>query len=133
MNKLTTYLLGYFLVVFLTGCASNANLDCPMKPGVRCESLDRVNARVNAGEIGSEETLPATTKSIEHIYSAKTMKTMDSPILSLKEPLRSDETVMRIWIAPFEDTSGNYHQESSVFTIVKSAYWLGYPVKKAKL
>ena len=38
--------------ILLTGCAEmNSQFDCPMKPGVRCESLDQVNARVDRGEI----------------------------------------------------------------------------------
>jgi type IV conjugative transfer system lipoprotein TraV len=45
------------------------------------------------------------------------------------EPLRFGETVQRIWIAPYEDTEGNYHQDSLIYAIMKGGHWIGKPVK----
>lgn len=85
----------------VTGCAEvNSQFDCPMKPGIRCESLDEINAHVNNGEIG---------------------------------PVRSKETVQHIWIAPFEDTAGNYHQANEVYTVAKPGAWMGNPVKESAM
>jgi len=118
--------------MILTSCAGmNQQFDCPMKGGVRCESLDQVNARVNSGEIGHEGTETVSEKVAFH-YSEQTVQ-WHSPSTDAdfykRKPLRYGETVQHIWIAPFEDTSGNYHQESDVYTIVKPAHWIGYPVK----
>jgi hypothetical protein len=53
MKKLLTILLP----MLLASCTNmNAKFDCPMKNGVRCESLDKVNARVDNGEMGRDET-----------------------------------------------------------------------------
>lgn len=48
--------MGFLLLpLLLTGCAAmNTNFDCPMKPGVTCESLDSINAKVDRGKIGRE-------------------------------------------------------------------------------
>jgi len=87
MKRKNTIIL--LLMLVLSGCAGmNPKFDCPMKPGIRCESLDQVNDRVNRGEIG-----------------------------------RYAETVQHVWIAPFEDTSGNYHEESNVYSVVEPGYW----------
>lgn len=108
----------------LNGCSNmNSSFDCPMKPGVRCESLDQVNRRVDRGEIGQQEIQIAS--SIKPSF----MNTASSPVRIGHQPLRLSETVQRIWIAPFEDTNGNYHQASEVFTIARPGRWIGSPVK----
>lgn len=115
----------------LSGCAEmNSTFDCPMKPGVSCASLDEVNAKVDRGEIGSSSTeLPhPSTKNI----SLNQTQPTEPPSFSearWKKPLRYGESVQHIWVAPYEDTAGNYHQESDIYTIVKPGHWIGYPVK----
>jgi conjugal transfer pilus assembly protein TraV len=104
-----------------------------MKPGVRCESLDQVNAQVDHGEIGQNYS-----KKIAVIYSynEKTIPSYSTyqPRSSLqKKPLRYGETIMRVWIAPYEDTDQNYHQESNIYTIVKSGHWISYPPKASSI
>lgn len=131
MQKLIFIIL---VAASLTSCASmNSSFDCPMKPGISCESLDKVNARVDRGEIGHDEVpcqscekkSGCTNCSIEPtIYKNTGLK-----IHKEGEPLRYSESVMRVWIAPFEDKSGNYHKESEVFTIVKPGHWIDYPVR----
>jgi conjugal transfer pilus assembly protein TraV len=95
----------FIMLLFLTGCANlNAQFDCPMRPGVHCESLDQVNSRVDRGEIGQE-------------------------MLKTSLPRHKHETVLPIWIAPYEDTDGNYHQEGEVYTVMKPGYWPEHPLK----
>ena len=45
------------------------------------------------------------------------------------QPVRYGETVQRIWIAPYEDTEGNYHQDSFMYSVMKGGHWKGNPVK----
>jgi conjugal transfer pilus assembly protein TraV len=96
------YKLSLIMLLFLTGCSTlNSQFDCPMRPGIRCESLDQVNSRVDRGEIGQE-------------------------MLKTSLPIRKRETVLPIWIAPFEDTDGNYHQASEIYTILNPGHWQGH-------
>jgi conjugal transfer pilus assembly protein TraV len=96
-----------------------------MKPGTRCESLDQVNARIDRGEIGHDEIACQSCQQKDRLA----MTQNKGVILHQKnEPLRYSESVMRVWIAPFEDTSGNYHQESEILTVVKPAHWADYPL-----
>lgn len=45
------------------------------------------------------------------------------------QPLRYGETVQRIWVTPYEDSEGNYHEDSTLYTIVKKGHWIGNPLK----
>lgn len=120
------------VLISLTGCAGmNSQFDCPMKPGVSCRSLDQVNAKVDRGEITGESTELTYHPRPKYMSSHQTQLTQSVTFsgLQTRKPLRYGESVQRIWIAPFEDTSGNYHQESDVYTIVKPGHWIGYPVK----
>lgn len=125
MKKVTLLIL---LCLLLNGCSGiNSQFDCPMKPGIRCESIDSVNARVDRGEIGGGSTL-STTSIIQPISYKHSAYSRFSPFKK-GEPLRYSETVMRVWVAPFEDKEGNYHQESDIYTITKPGSWIGAPLK----
>ena len=118
------------VTILLSGCSSiNSQFDCPMKPGIRCESIDSVNSRVDRGEIGGTTCMGCiTSPSIQSIpYKDVTYSRMS--LFKNGEPLRYGETVMRVWVAPFEDKEGNYHQESDIYTITKPGSWIGVPPK----
>jgi conjugal transfer pilus assembly protein TraV len=113
------------MLTAINGCAEvNSKFDCPMKPGISCESLDQVNARVDRGEIGHSAVQTA------NLHASTRYSSQRIPGSFKGEPLRYNETVQRIWIAPFEDTAGNYHQESEVYTVSKPSHWIGNPRKE---
>jgi len=117
------------MIIFVTGCAEmNSQFDCPMKGGVSCASLDEVNARVDRGEIGTSENTSIHTSMV---VRTQYMRAMPSIKGSSHERKRIGETVQNIWIAPFEDSAGNYHEESDIYTVIKPGAWIGYPVKAA--
>jgi conjugal transfer pilus assembly protein TraV len=117
MMKIKFFVLILPIIFLLDGCAGMNKFDCPMKPGIRCESLDQANAQVDHGDIG-------------HDNSQASIRSTRQSKISTAEPLRYGETVQRIWIAPFEDTAGNYHQESEVYTVAKTSHWIGNPPKE---
>jgi type IV conjugative transfer system lipoprotein TraV len=45
------------------------------------------------------------------------------------DPLRYQETVLRVWVAPYEDKEGNYYQPTTLYTVVKPGHWVGNPPK----
>ena len=114
--------------IALSACAGmHAPMDCPMTEGVRCESLDHINAKVDQGIIGRETgQKTALLRPINKIGA----RVLDP---GSEAPLRYGETVMRVWLSPFEDTAGNYHQESEVYTVVAPSYWIGSPQKAKDL
>ncbi len=127
MKKIVITFILFNLSGFLTACSSmNSNFDCPNKAGVMCKSVDQINGMVDTGQI-----------------QGRTQQGAQTPCCSNKEfqpytittgyysgaPLRYGETVQRIWVAPFEDTENNYHQDNVIYTIVKDGHWIGSPVK----
>lgn len=128
MNKVAVVIL----TLLVTGCAHlNSDFDCARKPGINCESLDSVNARIDRGEIGGSKTeLTAMRAPCSKNGSCIVPISSNDDEDHLRKPLRYGEKVQRIWFAPFEDKQGNYHQESQVFSIVAPGHWLGNPVKE---
>jgi conjugal transfer pilus assembly protein TraV len=101
-------------MIILNGCSSlNSEFDCPMKPGVRCESIDKVNAKVDSGELGSEVTCTSC------MQEATMM--LDSQGVGYKDSVSGKK--MNIWIAPFTDTQGNFHTANHVYTPSSMKSW----------
>lgn len=124
-------ILVIFMTIILNACSGiNSQFDCPMKPGIRCESIESVNARVDRGEIGNSHlqsnVSPLSIQPIQYRHSVYKQNNFSKD----GEPLRYSETVMRVWVAPFEDKEGNYHQESDIYTITKNGKWIGAPLKE---
>jgi len=111
-----------------TGCTTmNSSFDCPNKAGVQCKSLDQINNMVDNGQIQGRTQSDSHANSMsETEFQPYPMKTSYYP----GEPLRYGETVQRVWVAPFEDTEGNYHQDNFIYTVSKGGHWIGSPVNK---
>jgi conjugal transfer pilus assembly protein TraV len=117
--------------LLLSGCNSmNSEFDCPMKPGVRCESIDQVNREIDRGQIGAHTSISLNNEKRHQSDINEPLTRYKGTLTPFgREPLRYGETVQRIWVAPYEDSNGNYHPESEIFTITKPGHWIGYPVK----
>lgn len=107
------------------GCTTmNSKFTCKTSDGVMCRSLDDVNSMVDRGEIGEN------SNKIAHEKYAINFTPNFSSSASLNKPLRYNESVLRIWTAPYEDTSGNYHDASVFYTVIKPGAWVGEPPKE---
>jgi len=106
---------------FLTGCSSmNSKFDCPNKPGVTCKSIDQVNDMVDRGMLGRDGDLKNSCGA--NCYPTKNSLTafkMFNPANSL----RSGEYVVRVWVSPYQDVQGNYHNQSTLYTVVRKNNW----------
>ena len=87
------------MTVFLTGCATTSST-CNLTSDGKC------------GEVPERETVYGYPL---HGYEGS--------------PIRSSEHVQQIWIGPFEDTDGNFHEPSYVYKVIKQGDWVGEPVK----
>jgi len=103
-----------FLFILLTGCSSTGkHSDCHLSsagPDGKCDSVSLINATKNA-------------KDGDKFYGY--------PINSFEgKPIRKGENVQQIWIGPYEDSDGNYHEPSYVYSVIKKGIWIGEPVKE---
>jgi conjugal transfer pilus assembly protein TraV len=107
--------IGAFAI--LSGCTNlNSQFDCPMKPGVVCKSLDEVNTMVDQGKLGGCASCSKPLTSSVSLGSL-TASSSDAPFrLSHDYP---STKVTRIWIAPYQDKSGDYYASTLVYREMK--------------
>ena len=119
--------MGVISTALLSGCAGvNGSFACDKTAGDSCQSVSAVNRQADQGAYNADDTTSARTQTQE---SANTPMPsgMHVSTPSAGDPVRFGESVTRIWIAPFEDTEGNYHEPSYVYTVVNPSHWVGVP------
>ena len=102
----------------LGGCAKiSGTFDCPYGKGVGCRSITEVNQMVNDGKLSSDS-----------------QASLQSPIVTSNKPHaialadkakvhRMKEEHLKVWVAPFEDEQGNFHEDSVIHTVLKPGSW----------
>lgn len=116
-------------IVELTGCTGlNSKFDCPNQAGVRCKSLDQINSMVDSGQIRGRSVMnDVEVVSVTYGPEFEPFYFKGSTITG--RPIRYPETIQRIWIAPYEDTEGNFHQDSFIYSVMSDGHWKGNPIK----
>lgn len=125
------------LMFCLEGCATHREtFDCAPGSGVGCKSISEVNAIVDSASMREEELKPAVISPSSSRSSAKTAPTdlMDLtetdtsltglPVPKMHQPKRAPERVLKVWIAPFEDQEGNFHEASTIHALIQESRWL---------
>ena len=107
-------ILGYSV---LSGCGElNSQFTCPMKPGVTCRSLDQVNTMVDQGKLAEAKPNPAPSS--DPLLTVNVSYSADN-----NEVTRSPESVMRLWIAPYQDSQGNYFSSTQIYHVIQPGHW----------
>ena len=142
MNTSTRVLLPLAVIglLGLGGCATT-HFQCPTPTGVACMSAPQIYGLTNApGKAGIEAAEGDMRDSHGHLIHPKehdgvvstTDLTADAvnaqPVTPLPKPgdvipIREPARVMRIWIAPWQDASGNLHMASRVYTEIAPRQW----------
>ena len=134
------YVVISILSIMLSGCMGiGSSFDCNMDSGGRCAPMYQINRMASRGSFSSSET--ATDKPYEinkSMFALKKGSSAKQNILgetpsssnSLRSNplrsnlLRSNEKTQQIWIGPYEDANGNYHEGSNIYTVVKKSEWI---------
>jgi conjugal transfer pilus assembly protein TraV len=138
-------------VLVLAGCASgglagiggSSEYGCLAPPGVSCMSISGLHANAEKG------TLPALRPRADQeretgkddkgaanapvAYNPQAVpggdqmarvspKTMDAPYSGT--PLRTPPRILRIWLAPFEDTDMDLHDQKYVYVTIHTGRWV---------
>ena len=113
MNKPLIFpLISVLLFSLLTGC-SNHKFDCPYTDGVHCKSLSEVDQQVDNDQAGKEPS-----KKTPSLKKLEPKKVPDSP-------LRTQEEVLSLWVAPYQTEDGTYHEEKLMHFVARPAEWAG--------
>jgi conjugal transfer pilus assembly protein TraV len=120
-------MIATILTLTLGGCAGTlAGLDgeskfsCKAPDGVACSSLSGVYANAVANNLpglrkegkGDKAPRPETKDA-----------SVTGQVASSGDPIRTQSKVLRIWIAPWEDTEGDLHDQSYIYVVANSGRW----------
>lgn len=119
----------FFLLLpslFLSGCvAMNNDFDCNKIGGIRgCVSLDEVNSMTDQGTLGQKQSSKTTNTTTNRNISGYL-----NGIPNIGEPVRFGDTIQQVTIFPYEDTDGNYHEASVIYSVLKQSHWIAHPPK----
>lgn len=115
----------------LAACGSLSGLDakdqfaCKAPDGILCESMTGIYANAQAKNLpGQRVSHGATaTEPADAPPAAAGSGVLTKPIYS-GTPIRTAPLVLRVWIAPWEDTDGDLHDQSYLYMPVDSGKWL---------
>jgi len=110
-------------VLCLSGCTNmNGQFDCNASSGGRCAPMNQINKMADYGMF--HEAAPRKAAS----FTGTKNQNYGYPINTFAgAPIRNSENVQQIWIGPYEDASGNYHEPSYVYAVIKKGSWMGEP------
>jgi conjugal transfer pilus assembly protein TraV len=105
----------------LTGFDGGSQFACKAPDGVTCSSLSGVYANAVANN------LPGLRKSEKG--AAKDAPTPSAGEIvgkapSSGNPIRTQPKTLRVWIAPWEDTDGDLHDQSYVYVLTDPGRWV---------
>jgi conjugal transfer pilus assembly protein TraV len=118
------------LMLLLTACSTAGDYSCPAPDGVTCKSTSQ-NYEDTHNKLGSKNKESATAeaekgKEGEGAYRPSLAASAPVPIPRLKpgEPLRLEPRILRVWVGPWEDADGTFHDQSYTYVVVDEGRWL---------
>ena len=118
-----------FCAVFLSGCAGmNSSFDCDVGSGGKCAPMHHINKMANYGAFNENSFGAAKENAVARAENKIKIKNGYPSNAFDGTPIRSNESVQQIWIGHYEDASGNYHEASYLYTVIKKGRWIGNPV-----
>jgi conjugal transfer pilus assembly protein TraV len=118
------------LAIGLSGCASTLSglggseaYACRAPEGAMCTSVSGVYANSRQGLPLSPNPPPKKPTAPPASYGAIPAASAKTSATSSKS-IRSNPRVLRLWIAPWEDTDGDLHEEAFVHVVVDTGRWL---------
>lgn len=120
----------------MSGLGGTSDFQCKAPEGIPCQSVSGVHYKERAGNLpaqraagghtgeageqGRARPLPGLPGDVS-LASSASGSAFPAPALGA---IRSDPTVIRIWIAPWEDADGDLNDESRVYLQIDSGRWL---------
>ena len=117
----------------LSGCASMSGLDatdtygCKAPEGVSCISVSGTYANSNpGGRLSRGRSAPAKSAGEGPAVYGAASAALAQPAApgSTSTAIRSTPRLLRVWIAPWEDSDGDLHEEGYVHMVVDNGRWL---------
>ena len=127
------------LTTALAGCASSLSgtggtehYACKAPEGALCTSVSGVYANSIHGRSSPSAGASKTPTSSTAAYGASSIVPGASAMTAAPSgAIRSNARVLRVWIAPWEDSDGDLHEEAVVHVVVDTGRWLIEHVRPA--
>jgi len=117
--------------VLLNACTSSSeNFDSDPGKGVGAKSITEVNSMVNQGTIQGVFQKEKDMSMVPPVFVHQAEKTINPEVIVLSDKTmiqRQPEQHRRVWIAPFQDEVGNFHEGTVIHTLMRSSYWQVQP------
>jgi hypothetical protein len=114
-------------LALLCGCSPNAeHFDSEPGKGVGARPISRVNTMVDRGEIPDVrgDGVPSPRIAPVFVPGGIPQHELDSVIVSDKARVtRTPERHVRVWVAPYQDGAGNFHEGTYVHTLIRPSTW----------
>ena len=125
-RKKTILFTNILLVSLLAGCETmNSSYDCPLSISASCMPLHDMDALVSEGIYPKDNNQVVNNDSNRDGVYIQPSKNLSSG----SYPKRTKDMVAKIWLAPYEDSKGDYHEQSNVYAVVKNSTWANTPIK----
>ena len=130
MIALVRLALGFTCIAALAGCASTLSglggsdkYACKAPQGVLCTSVAGVYANSVENNLPSQRIEKRASEPATKTPSpARTVATLKP--LSDGAALRASPRILRLWVAPWEDSDGDLHEQSFLYVVVDPGRWL---------
>ena len=139
-SRLAALLAGTALLG-LSGCASTlsgvggaATYACQAPVGAQCTSVSGVYANAGQGArqlLGSQPPRPVPSGALGAAPTPSVITTPAPSSAVAPSALRTAPRVLRLWIAPWEDSDGDLHEASTVHVLIDHGRWLIERVRPA--
>ncbi len=130
-----------FALVALSGCASSLSglggtesYGCKAPEGVLCMSVSGVYANSTQGPQRPAPSASAKSSAgAPSIYGASSVALPRPPTPGTAgDAIRSNPRLLRVWIAPWQDSDGDLHEDGYVHMLVDTGRWLIEHVRPAR-
>lgn len=103
----------------MTGLDSSKSFTCKAPPGISCSSLSGVYANAVADNLPSSAK-PTTTLASNAVHGGNQV-VGEAPTNGT--PVMSEPKVLRVWVAPWEDSHKVLHDQAFLYAIADPGHW----------
>ncbi len=107
----------------MSGLGGSASYACKAPEGVLCTSVSGVYANSIQNNLPSQRIEKRRSDSPEKVVAVARPTPSVNPAPDAAS-IRSAPRVLRLWIAPWEDSDGDLEDESYIYVVVDTGHWL---------
>ena len=129
-HKRIALLLGMCALGLSACTTASETFDSDPGKGVGAKSITEVNSMMDQGAIKGVFQKNPDVAMVPPVFVNQAEKTFNPEVIVLSDKSviqRQPEQHRRVWIAPFQDEGGDFHEGSVIHTLMRSSYWQMQP------